>query len=120
MTHHSIQGIVGLIGLIYLCLTGLPFLTSRGVAEQQPDTTVSDLIDALKDQDPVIRQGVATALGGLGAKAATAVPALIETLKNDPYPNARQQDLSQILSGGVVSPIRGVIRRPKRRTVRLE
>jgi threonine/homoserine/homoserine lactone efflux protein len=89
MTHHSIQGIVGLIGLIYLCLTGLPFLTSRGVAEQQPDTTVSDLIDALKDQDPVIRQGVAT-------------------------------DLSQILSGGVVSPIRGVIRRPKRRTVRLE
>jgi HEAT repeat protein len=82
MTHHSIQGIVGLIGLIYLCLTGLPFLTSRGVAEQQADTTVSDLMDALKDQDPVIRQGVATALGGLGAKAATAVPALIEALKD--------------------------------------
>lgn len=89
MTRHTRQEIVGLIGIIYLCLSVGPFLTSRGVAEQHTDTTVSDLIAALKDPDPVVRQGVSAALGGMGAKAAAAIPAFIEALK-DPEPDVRR------------------------------
>jgi HEAT repeat protein len=76
---------------MYLCLSALPFLTSRGLAEEHADTrvsdtTVSDLIAALKDPDPIVRQGVAITLGGLRKLAAAAVPVLIEALKDlDPH-----------------------------------
>jgi HEAT repeat protein len=89
MTHHTRQGIGGLIVIIYLCLSMLTFLTSHGLAGQHTDTTVSDLITFLKDQEPIVRQGVAAALGGLGEKAAAAVPVLIEALK-DQEPDVRQ------------------------------
>jgi HEAT repeat protein len=89
MTHHTMRGAIGLIEIMFLCLSVLPFLTTSGFAGQPADTTVSDLIDALKDPDPVIRQGVTTALGGLGPKAAPAGPALIDAL-NDQDPSVRQ------------------------------
>src|SRR5919201_6689700 len=91
MAHPFRQGIVGLTGIMYLCLSALPFLTSRGLAEEHADTrvsdtTVSDLIAALKDPDPIVRQGVAITLGGLRKLAAAAVPVLIEALKDlDPH-----------------------------------
>ena len=89
MTHHTRRGIVGLVGIIYLCLSVLLLLTSRGLAGQHADTTVPDLIAALKDPDPVVRQEVARALGGLRAQAAPAVPVLIETLQDQIPVSAR-------------------------------
>jgi HEAT repeat protein len=74
---------------MYLCLSVWPFLTSRGLAEEHADTKVSDLIAALKDPDPIVRQGVAITLGGLRKLAAAAVPALIKALQ-DPEPTVRQ------------------------------
>ena len=89
MTHHTRRGIVGLVGIIYLCLSVLLLLTSRGLAGQHADTTVPDLIAALKDPNPVVRRGGAITLGGLRAQAAAAVPALIEALQ-DPNPPVRE------------------------------
>ena len=46
------------------------------------DVPVSPLVKALKDPDPQIRWAAATALGGLGPKARSAVPQLLEALKD--------------------------------------
>jgi len=67
----------------------LLLLTSHGLAGQHADTTVPDLIAALKDPNPVVRRGGAITLGGLRAQAAAAVPALIEALQ-DPTPPVRE------------------------------
>src|SRR5439155_14570641 len=42
---------------------------------------VPDLIEALKDEKPYVRQNAAEALGAMGAAAKAAVPALIEAAK---------------------------------------
>src|SRR5262249_20160032 len=51
-------------------------------------SAVPDLIDALKDPDPGIRQGAVVTLGQLGPDAVPAIPALVPLLKY-PVPSIR-------------------------------
>ena len=53
--------------------------------------TTSDLIPLLKDGSESLRAAAAEALGSFGPKAKAAIPALIERLKTDEFPNVRAE-----------------------------
>ncbi len=53
-----------------------------------PAGVVADLIDALKDTDPIVRGAIAEALGFIGPDAQAAIPA-VQGLLKDPIPEVR-------------------------------
>jgi len=55
---------------------------------------VPDLLDALKSNDPLLRQNAALALGAIGPDAAEAVPGLTEALRDGQWTVRRQAALS--------------------------
>ena len=87
MTHHTRQGIAVLIWIVFLWSSVSPPLIRNGLAEQSAAPTISDLIYALQNPDPIIRRGATVALGGFGTAA---IPALIKALQ-DRDPDVRHQ-----------------------------
>jgi len=64
-------------------------LAARALSSFVPEKgSIPKLISLLQDENPLVRQGAAYALGSLAAEARSAVPALVDALRGDDSDNA--------------------------------
>ncbi len=81
-------------------------------------TGVAPLTDLLKHSQSSVRQAAIKALGAMGDAAESAVPALVEVLRGDPYMFARADAAAALCKIGVpreevVAALRGAIKDPE-------
>jgi hypothetical protein len=96
-----VAAVAGVLLLILIVVFMVRELSDNKDEESTDERSVPELLEALKDTDPVMRTGAVYALGQHFSEAATVVPVLIEVLK-DKDKNVR---LTAIGALGTLGPV---------------
>ncbi|HEY7425577.1 MAG TPA: HEAT repeat domain-containing protein [Gemmataceae bacterium] len=88
-----------------VCLLGLGVLVAQAVRADFLDKSAADWQKELSDPDAKVRRSAAFALGRLGVDARSAVPALVQRLREDS--EARVRDMAASALGDIAKALKG-------------